>query len=483
MKSRILIKPVILSGGSGSRLWPLSRAGFPKQFLSLAGTNTLFQQAIERINCIASNEIEISETLIVTGEDHRFIAQDQLRELVNISAKLILEPEPKNTAPALTLASLHAQQIDNDPVLIVTPADQTIQDLDAFIDAVVNGVKVASSGSIVILGIKPTRPETGFGYIKHKSLVGNNKEFDVVEFVEKPNLETAKLFLTNGGYSWNGGMFLIRASVWLNAVKIFRPDIFEATEASFKHMETDQQFIRPDKKLFNKIPAESIDYAVIEKCPNSDFNLKMILLDAGWSDLGSWNAVWELSSKDLNGNHFKGDVIAETSFNNLISSNHRLVSTLGVNNLVIIETSDAVLVADKDHSQQVKQIVSKLSDQAREEHIFHRKVLRPWGWFDTLDIGDRFKVKRIQVNPYSSLSLQRHAKRAEHWIVVKGTAKVTCGDKVMMLNENESTFIPLGQNHQLSNPSSEPLEIIEVQSGSYLGEDDIVRIEDGYGRD
>lgn len=482
MKSKISIKPVILCGGSGSRLWPLSRSIFPKQFLSLFGSNSLFQQAVERINKLHSDEIVIDDTIILTGEDHRFITQNQLHEL-SVSAKILLEPEAKNTAPALTFASLHSQEKGEDSVLVVIPADQIIQDNDAYMNALQDAIKVAASGSIVILGVKPTRPETGFGYIRHSGSTGEHNEFDVVEFVEKPNLETAKLFMSTGTYSWNGGMFLMRTSVWINAIKKFRSDIYETTKESYKRMEKDQQFIRPDKKLFNKIPAESVDYAVIEKCPNSDFNLKMILLDAGWSDLGSWNAVWELSSKDLNGNHFKGDVIAETSFNNLISSNHRLVSTLGVKNLVIIETSDAVLVADKDHSQQVKQIVSKLSDQAREEHIFHRKVLRPWGWFDTLDMGDRFKVKRIQVNPYSSLSLQRHAKRAEHWIVVKGTAKVTCGDKVMMLNENESTFIPLGQNHQLSNPSSEPLEIIEVQSGSYLGEDDIVRIEDGYGRD
>jgi mannose-1-phosphate guanylyltransferase/mannose-6-phosphate isomerase len=481
MKSKISIKPVILCGGSGSRLWPLSRSGFPKQFLSLFGSNSLFQQAVERINKLHSDEIVISDTIIVTGEDHRFIAQYQLHEL-SISVNILLEPEAKNTAPALTLASLHTQQQGEDSVLVVIPADQIIQDNDAYMNALQNAIKVATSGSIVILGVKPTSPETGFGYIRHSESTGENNEFDVVEFVEKPNLETAKLFISTGMYSWNGGMFLMRTSVWIKAIKKFRPDIYETTKASYKLMEKDQQFIRPDKKLFNKIPAESIDYAVIEKCSNSEFNLKMILLDAGWSDLGSWNAVWELSNKDLNGNHLKGDVITDTSFNNLIYSNHRLVSTLGVKNLVIIETSDAVLVADKDQSQEVKQIVSKLSDQKREEHILHRKVSRPWGWYDTIDVGDRFKVKRIQVNPGSSLSLQRHTKRAEHWIVVKGSAKVTCGDKVLILNENESTFIPLGENHRLSNPSSEPLEIIEVQSGSYFGEDDIIRLDDGYGR-
>jgi mannose-1-phosphate guanylyltransferase/mannose-6-phosphate isomerase len=481
MKSKISIKPVILCGGSGSRLWPLSRSGFPKQFLSLFGSNSLFQQAVERINKLHSDEIVISDTIIVTGEDHRFIAQNQLHEL-SISVNILLEPEAKNTAPALTLASLHTQQQGEDSVLVVIPADQIIQDNDAYMNALQNAIKVATSGSIVILGVKPTSPETGFGYIRHSESTGENNEFDVVEFVEKPNLETAKLFISTGMYSWNGGMFLMRTSVWIKAIKKFRPDIYETTKASYKLMEKDQQFIRPDKKLFNKIPAESIDYAVIEKCSNSEFNLKMILLDAGWSDLGSWNAVWELSNKDLNGNHLKGDVITDTSFNNLIYSNHRLVSTLGVKNLVIIETSDAVLVADKDQSQEVKQIVSKLKDQKREEHILHRKVSRPWGWYDTIDVGDRFKVKRIQVNPGSSLSLQRHTKRAEHWIVVKGSAKVTCGDKVLILNENESTFIPLGENHRLSNPSSEPLEIIEVQSGSYFGEDDIIRLDDGYGR-
>jgi len=476
------VTPVILCGGSGTRLWPLSRKGFPKQFLVLSGKTSLFQQAVERVNGIASNDISVGETFVVTGEEHRFIALEQLREIPSVSAKLLLEPEGKNTAPALTLAALQALKNGDDPILVVTPADQTVQNAEAFIGAIQSAVKVADSGAIAILGIKPTGPETGFGYIKQSGAASNLGDFNVTKFVEKPDLETARAYLDSGDYSWNGGMFVVRASVWIKALNTFRKDILTSTENAFNQSTLDQHFIRPNDQLFLEIPSESVDYAVIDKCPGSEFEIRVIPLNAGWNDLGTWDAVWQVGEKDQNGNLIQGDALVEASENNLIHSSHRLVSAVGVNNLVIIETADAVMVADRSQSQFVKKIVSQLSDQAREEHMLHRKVSRPWGWYDTIDLGDRFKVKRIQVNPGASLSLQIHAKRAEHWVVVKGTAEVTCGDQVITLKENESTFIPLGEKHRLSNPSTDILEIIEVQSGAYLGEDDIVRIDDGYGR-
>ncbi len=480
--SKLQVTPVILCGGSGARLWPLSRAGFPKQFLVLSGKNSLFQQAVERGAGLSSGDVSLGDTIIVTGEEHRFLVLDQLRELPNVSAKILLEPEGRNTAPALTLAALEAIKNGDDPILVVTPADQTIQRPEIFNDAIQRSIKVAATGTIVILGIKPTGPETGFGYIKQQGMPGKFGEVDVAAFVEKPDLETAKAYLSTGEYSWNAGMFVVRASVWLDALKAYRSDILNATQEAFGHPTIDQIFIRPDEALFKKIPSESVDYAVIEKCTGSAFEIKMISLDAGWSDLGSWDAVWQVGEKDRNNNLVHGDALLDQSSDNLIYSSHRLVSAVGVSDLVIVETADAVMVADRRQSQYVKNIVGQLAIQDREEHVLHRKVSRPWGWYDTIDVGDRFKVKRIQVNPGASLSLPKHAKRAEHWVVVKGTAEVTCGDKVITLKENESTFIPLGEKHRLSNPSAEVLEIIEVQSGCYLGEDDIVRIDDGYGR-
>ncbi len=488
------VLPVILCGGSGTRLWPLSRSGFPKQFLVLSGdgsNQSLFQQAIGRIHSVASKDITLGKTVIVTNEEHRFLALDQLRELKAVEATLLLEPSGRNTAPALTLAALYAQEqggaknaSDSDPILVVTPADQTVTNPAAFTKALAKSIEIAKSGAIAILGITPTAPETGYGYIKVQA--GSSDTGLVVErFVEKPNEATAKQYLAEGGYYWNGGMFVLKASVWLAALKEFRPDIYAATEQSWKEKTTDTsgdaQFIRPAKDAFNAIPSESVDYAVIEKCPGK-LPIKMVELDAGWNDLGAWDAVWQVGKQDANGNVTNGDALLTNSKNSLIHASSRLVSAVGVENLIIVETADAVLVADRKNSQDVKNIVGQLESQQREEKNLHRKVSRPWGWYDSVDEGERFKVKRIQVKPGASLSLQMHHHRAEHWIVVKGTAEITNGDQVLLLTENQSTYIPQGQTHRLANPGKTPLEIIEVQSGSYLGEDDIVRFEDTYGR-
>ena len=476
------ITPVILCGGSGTRLWPLSRSGFPKQFLVLSGTSSLFQQAVERVNALAADDIAIGETLVVTNEEHRFLALDQLRELKSVSATLLLEPSGRNTAPALTLAALQATESGEDPILVVTPADQTVTDNAAFVLAMQKSVRAAANGAIVILGIAPNRPETGYGYIKSTGAEGENGEYTVAEFAEKPDLATAEAYLASGQYAWNGGMFVLRASTWLKALKHFRPDIADTAAQCWTRRSEDLPFIRPDKEAFASVPSESIDYAAMEKCPGSDFSIKMIPLDAGWNDLGAWDAVWNVQPKDATGNAHVGDVLSTDSRNTLVHATSRLVGLVGVENLVVIETPDAVLVADKFRSQEVKHIVSALDGQKRDEHALHRKVHRPWGWYDSIDEAERFKVKRIQVKPKASLSLQKHHHRAEHWIVVKGTAEITNGDKTILLTENQSTYIPLGEVHRLTNPGTIPLEIIEVQSGSYLGEDDIIRFEDTYGR-
>ncbi len=478
----IQVQPVILCGGSGTRLWPLSRAGFPKQFLVLSGTTSLFQQAVERVNALASSDIKLAGTLIVTGEEHRFLALDQLREMSGIKATLLLEPAARNTAPALAFAALQAVKDDQDPILVVTPADQTVQNSAAFTDALQRSIRVAASGSIVILGITPGKPETGYGYIKRKGSAASQGEYAVAQFAEKPDLEIAKAYLATGDYAWNGGMFVVRASVWLKALKQFRPDILDATEKACAVQSLDLSFVRPDKVLFSNIPSESIDYAVMERCPGSDLDIKMVPLDAGWNDLGAWDAVWQVGRSDADGNVTNGDTILADTTNTFVHSSSRLVSTVGVDNLVVIETADAVLVADKSQSQHVKKIVNQLAAKSRSENTLHRKVHRPWGWYDSIDEGDRFKVKRIQVKPGASLSLQRHTHRAEHWVVIKGVAEITNGDQVLTLTENQSTYIPPGGVHRLANPGSVLLEIIEVQSGSYVGEDDIERLEDSYGR-
>jgi mannose-1-phosphate guanylyltransferase / mannose-6-phosphate isomerase len=498
-----LLNPVILCGGSGTRLWPLSRAGFPKQFLALSGDGsgkTLFQLAVERLNSIGKesksgvSQIQIGQTLVVTNEEHRFLVLDQLREMPSISATLLLEPSGRNTAPALTLAALYAKeqniQSQDDPILVITPADQTIQNAQAFTLALQSAIQSVKSDvdvkTIAVLGITPTSPQTGYGYIKRTGSKGVNNDFAVDQFAEKPDAKTAQAYLENGNYFWNSGMFVLRASTWLAALQEFRSDIFGATQTAWLSRKEDQsgdvQFLRPDKTIFESIPSESIDYAVIEKCSSSQFSIKMIELDAGWNDLGAWDAVWQVGQKDECGNVITGDVMLSDTHNSLIYSSDCLLAAVGVDNLIIIQTADAVLVADRSKSQDVKAIVNQLEKQKREEKSLHRKVSRPWGWYDSIDEGERFKVKRIQVKPGQSLSLQMHHHRAEHWIVVKGVAEITNGDTVLVLTENQSTYIPKGQTHRLANRGSTPLEIIEVQSGSYLGEDDIVRFEDTYGR-
>jgi mannose-1-phosphate guanylyltransferase/mannose-6-phosphate isomerase len=476
------IVPVILCGGSGTRLWPLSRAGFPKQFLVLSGTTSLFQQAIQRVNGLAAEDIVVGDTLIVTGEEHRFLALDQLREMPEIAATLLLEPVGRNTAPALTLAALHAIEKGEDPILVVTPADQTVMDGVAFTRALQQSVRATADGSIVILGITPDKPETGYGYIKHQGVQGVNSEYTVAQFAEKPDLATAEHYVESGDYAWNSGMFVLKASTWLKTLAHFSPVILSATQQAFSQKTVDAQFVRPDQVAFTNIPSDSVDYAVLEKCPGSAFNIKMVPLDAGWNDLGAWDAVWQVSAQDGDGNVTHGDTLLADTTNTFIHASSRLVGTVGVSNLIVVETADAILVADKSQSQHVKKIVSELGILKRSEHILPRKVHRPWGWYDSIDEGARFKVKRIQVKPGASLSLQRHQQRAEHWVVVKGTAEVICGDKTITLTENQSTYIPLGEVHRLSNTGVIPLEIIEVQSGSYLGEDDIERFDDTYGR-
>ncbi|MBX3655237.1 MAG: mannose-1-phosphate guanylyltransferase/mannose-6-phosphate isomerase [Ramlibacter sp.] len=484
----VSILPVILCGGFGTRLWPLSRAGFPKQFLCLTGNQSLFQNTVQRVMALRSESFLISPPCIVTNEEHRFLVSEQLRETRIECGPVLLEPTGRNTAPALTLAALAAQATGADPLLVVTPADHQVTELHQFLSATEWAIREANSGGIVVLGVPPDRPETGFGYIKAGEATSlSRRALDVIAFHEKPTKAVAERYLVEGGHFWNAGMFMLKASVWLAALEHFRPDIARATRTAWANRSTDRvgvaEFTRPGHEEFAVVPAESIDISVMERCAGSKFSLKMVPLDAGWCDLGSWDAVWSNLSQDSQGNASRGDVLMSDTKDTLVHASSRLVCTAGVQDLIVVETPDAVMVAHRASSESIKAVVTGLEIQRRAEVISHRKTHRPWGWYDVLDTGPQFKVKRIWVRPGASLSLQKHKHRAEHWIVVKGCAEITRGTQTTTLTANQSSYIPPGEAHRLSNPGSEPLEIIEVQSGDYLGEDDIIRISDEYGRD
>lgn len=467
-----MIVPVIMAGGTGSRLWPLSRQLHPKQFLKLCGDSTLLQQTLARLN-----GLDTAAPLIICNEDHRFLVAEQIRQIKLQGAGILLEPVGKNTAPAIALAALHACQEGQDPVLLVLAADHYIADEAEFRDVVNSASQLAKQGKLVTFGIVPTHAETGYGYIQ-RGVAFSQTGYQVVRFVEKPNREKAEAYLQSGDYYWNSGMFMFKASAYLKALSEFRPDILDACKKALQQGQKDMDFIRINADAFIQCPEDSIDYAVMEKTNDA----AVIPLNAGWSDIGSWSALWEIGNKDAHGNVSKGDVLALNTNNCLIHADHKLVATVGVDNLVVVETKDAVLVVHKDCVQDVKKVVEAIKKDGRHEHINHREVYRPWGVYDSVEAGERYQVKRITVKPGAKLSVQMHHHRAEHWVVVSGTAKVTNGEKTFLVTENESTYIPIGEIHALENPGKIPLELIEVQSGSYLGEDDIVRFDDKYGR-
>ena len=480
----MLIQPVVLSGGSGTRLWPLSREKYPKQLLPLIGEDSLLQATVRRMEGIQG--VQLAAPMVVCNEEYRFVIAEQLR-LMDKPGTVVLEPLGRNTAPALTIAAQAASVNGADPVLLVMPADHVILDKAAFQDVVRRGASLAQNGAIVTFGITPDAPETGYGYIQTGEAFGADGAQRIARFVEKPDLQTAESYLAQGNYLWNSGLFMVRASVWLAALKVCRPDILAACDAAWEAGKSDGEFVRVGKEAFSVCPSDSIDYAVMERIARPDAAAGLpagvvIPLSAGWSDVGAWEALWKALPKDAQGNVAQGDVLLQDSTNTLALSDGRLIACVGVNDLVIVETADAVLVAHKDKTQDVKKIVDRLKAAGRAEGQMHRKVFRPWGSYDSVDNGERFQVKRIVVKPGAALSLQMHHHRAEHWIVVNGTARVTKGDEVFLVSENESTYIPLGTTHRLENPGRVPLEMIEVQSGSYLGEDDIVRFEDVYGR-
>jgi len=477
----ISLQPVILSGGSGTRLWPYSRETYPKQFLPLAGERTLLQQTVLRTNEVGDEQTRIFTLapIVVCNESHRFLVAEQLRQIEAGGGPIILEPFGRNTAPALTLAAHLAMNDGSDPVLVVMPSDHLIQDEAAFRRVLTHAVELAQQGSVATFGIVPDRPETGFGYIRKGEAIDESASV-LDAFVEKPDLEQAKAYLDSGEYLWNSGIFVMRASVWLDEIAKHQPDIAEACEQAVKRGHRDADFFRVHSEDFDRCPGDSIDYAVMEKLSGQSGDVKAVVLplDAGWSDLGSWPALQETREQDEHGNVIQGDVFAQETTNSLLYSQDRFLAVIGVDHLIVIETPDAVLVAHKDKAQEIKSITEHLKQSGRSEHMFHSKVHRPWGDFESIDHGARYQVQRLTVKPGATLTMQMHHHRAEHWIVVSGTARITRGDETFLLGENESTFIPLGMKHQLENPGSIPLEIIEVQSGSYLGEDDIIRFED-----
>jgi mannose-1-phosphate guanylyltransferase/mannose-6-phosphate isomerase len=430
---------------------------------------------------LSANSRKVLAPILVANEDYRFIAAEQLRQAGVVPAAIVLEPVGRNTAPALTLAVLVALQANDDPVLVVMPADHIIAGVEAFRAAVAQGASHAEVGKVVTFGIRPTSPETGYGYIRAgKAITGQDDAREIGAFTEKPDATTAARYISSGEYLWNSGIFMMRASVWLNQLQARRPEMVQACRAAFAARTPDRDFLRIGKDAFAGCPADSIDYAVMEKLPAGGG--VVIPLDAGWSDVGAWNALWQLGEKDADSNVLQGDVVAVATRDTLAISQSRLLAVVGLEDAVVVETPDAVLVAHMDNMQQVKDVVARLKREGRQEADTHRKIYRPWGYYDSIDTGNRFQVKRIVVNPGAALSLQMHHHRAEHWVVVRGTARVTRGEETFLVSENESTYIPIGTRHRLENPGKVPLEIIEVQSGAYLGEDDIVRIEDAYGR-
>jgi mannose-1-phosphate guanylyltransferase len=467
-----MIVPVILSGGSGTRLWPLSRKLYPKQFLSLANKTTLFQDTILRLPSKASNPI------IICNEEHRFIAAEQLRQIDTKNKGIILEPIGRNTAPAITLAAISLLQNGEDPLLLVLSADHLIKDISGFHKSIEIASVIANKNKLVSLGVHPTRPETGYGYIEIEQ---NNKNdhYKIISFNEKPGIEKAEKYINSKNFFWNTGIFMFKASTFIRELKKYEPEIYNLCEKSLNKTSKDNDFIRIDSSAFLKCPNKSIDYAIMEKT-NEAF---VVPFDGYWSDIGSWEALWESKAKDKNRNIIEGDVILRQVKNSFIHGTNRLVTVNNLENIIVVDTQDALLVSSIDNSQEIKNIVEVLKNKKRNESENHRKVYRPWGYFDSIDSGKGFQVKRISVNPGAKLSLQKHKKRAEHWIIVKGVAIITCGKKVFQLDENQSTYIPKGEVHRLENREESPLEIIEIQTGSYLGEDDIIRLEDDYKRE
>jgi mannose-1-phosphate guanylyltransferase/mannose-6-phosphate isomerase len=462
------IHPVILSGGSGTRLWPLSREHYPKQLLQLVGEGTLLQQTVNRLTGLQN----VADPIVVCNEEHRFLIGEQIRQVGRRAASIILEPVGRNTCPAVTLAALSLADQAPDSLLLVMPADHVIKDNAAFHASVSAALPLAEDGRLVTFGIVPASPASGYGYIRKGA--GNA----VAEFVEKPDAATARRYVDSGNYLWNSGIFLMRASAWLEELRRYAPDILKQCQTALTGGKQDGEFYRVAVDAFHQCRSDSIDYAVMEKTDRA----AVVPLDAGWSDVGAWSTLWEVSAQDENGNVAQGDTCLHHVQNSLFLAQHRLVAAVGVKDLVVIETADAVLIANKDHAQDVKYIVDRLKSQKRSEHITHRRVYRPWGSYEGVDIGERFQVKRLTVKPGAALSLQMHHHRAEHWVVVRGTARVTRDQETFMLTENQSTYIPVGARHRLENPGTIPLEIVEVQSGGYLGEDDIVRFEDIYDR-
>lgn len=472
-----MIHPVILAGGTGSRLWPLSRQLNPKQFLRLTDDHlSMLQLTVARLD-----GLESADPLLICNEEHRFLAAEQMRQSGYDNARIILEPCGRNTAPAIALAALQLAKATNDsaqdPLMLVLAADHLIQDVPAFQNGIAKAVPLAQQGKLVTFGIVPGHAETGYGYIQRGPELAEGS-FRVNRFVEKPDQKTAEEYLSSGDYLWNSGMFMFGARRYLAELEKYRPDILAICQAAFDGAGEDLHFTRINESIFAECPEDSVDYAVMEKTDNA----AVVSLDAGWSDIGSWSALWEVSEKDANGNTFTGDVLAHDTERTLVRADSRLVATVGVKDLVVIETKDALLVAHKDKVQDVRKVVERIKGDGRHEHMNHREVYRPWGVYDSIDNGTRYQVKRITVKPGAKLSVQMHHHRAEHWIVVSGTARVTNGEKTYLVTENQSTYIPIGQVHSLENPGVINLELIEVQSGSYLGEDDIVRLKDMYGR-